>query len=149
MDIFKGKRIHTQRSTKQLNKPTTHKERTQGAKPLRPFFLRIVRKGKENNNTPTKSHKDKRKDKAREQAKESRHKGKRIKAGQTQIKNEKRRQTRNKPLIRLTPHAHKSHTSHKKRQNKQTHTNPIKPSKNALKTRNGAIFASDAPSTKR
>ena len=35
----------------QLN-PATHEERTQGAKPLRPFFLHIVRKGKRKYKNP-------------------------------------------------------------------------------------------------
>ena len=41
------------RGERKQEQPTTGQERTQGAKPLRPFFLRIVRKGKRRpNNTP-------------------------------------------------------------------------------------------------
>ena len=112
----------------------THEARTQGAKPLRPFFLHIVRKGK-------RKYKDKAgkerqgkmtsKDNQSKEGQRTRSRSKEIKTG---AKREKERQTRKRSFIRLTLHAHKSPTSHTNHATKQTHTSPIKPSKNAQKS---------------
>ena len=64
-------------------------------------------------------------------------------------KGQKERQTRRKPLSRLTPHAYKATQATQSTRTTQTHTKRPKPAKNALKTRNRAIFKDNTPKTKR
>ena len=74
MDIFKSKGRFAQGGTKHINKPTTHKERTQGITPCALSFCLYIRKGKSNN-------KDKA-GKTRQEDKPRSNKGKAPKAGQ-------------------------------------------------------------------
>ena len=72
MDIFKSKGRFAKGGTKHINKPTTHQERTHHT--ARPFFLRVVRKGKRNYKT-----KQERKDKTKGQAKDNQNKADKVK----------------------------------------------------------------------
>ena len=118
------KKPNTQRgsfsTTVQDSEHTQHTKR--GRKKLRPFFLRIVRKGKR-----------KYKDNARRQRKTTRAKkdNEHKRKANTRTKRENERQTRHKSYNRLTPHAHKSPTIHAKHQD---NTNPRQAYKTALKT---------------
>ena len=105
---------------------------------MRPFFLRIVRKGKRNYKT-----KQERKDKAREQAKESRHRntmtkgqklGKRIKPRAKRIKRKANTQQAIKPPnTSRTQKPHKPRKARKQYKHTSNKGNPPKTPKNANK----------------
>ena len=118
---------------------------------MRPFFLRIYRKGKGNNNHTQRATKTMQEDKERqpEQRRTTSIKGGKHRSKRRKAKGQKERQTRHKPLIRLTPHAYKATQATQSTQATQTHTTNPKPAKNALKTRNKTIFKDNAPKTKR
>ena len=118
---------------------------------MRPFFLRIVRKGKRNNNHTQRATKTMQEDKERqpEQRRTTSIKGGKHRSKRRKAKGQKERQTRHKPLIRLTPHAYKAPQATQSTRTTQTHTTTTKPAKNALKTRNRAISEGSAPKTKR
>ena len=103
----------TLQDSERLNK--THRE---DAKTLCALsFLRIVRKGKRKyKDKAGKTRQDKRTSRGRKTENWQRDKRTKSKA-----KRQNERQTRHKPQNRLTPHAHKSHTSHAKHQD---NTNP-------------------------
>ena len=113
--------------------------------PLRPFLLRIVRKGK-------RKHKDKA-GKTRQEDKPRSNKGKAPKAGQKDKTKGKKDKKEGKHATSPKTAKHLTHTkatqATQSTQPIQTHIQQGKPSKNALKTRNKAIFASNAPRTKR
>ena len=150
MDIFKGKRSHTQGGSKHITNSqhtTTKQERTQEIAPF--LFVHIDRKGKGNNN-PTKQTNQPTKPK-KQQSKQGRKPSR--EAGQEK---KTKGQKDKKQGKHAASHITAKHLTHIKAPQAtqstraiQTHTTTLKPAENPLKKPNRAIFKCNAPKAKR